>query len=336
MDSKNVFIGIDVSKEKLDLCVLKEGEILLEQELVNSSTEIKKFFLEILKEHTAESVIVCAEYTGIYTHILCSVCSEIKLDLWLENPYIVNRSLGLTRNKNDKLDAKRISFYAKRNIDKAQLFLLPDKVIASLQLLLKERDMYVVDKAKYQAQLTDQKRFISAEDYAGKKERLDYLMNDLKKIIEKIDVKIRELIDSDDTLKRQHKLLLSVEGVGKNIATKMLVETNRFKNFKNGNSFCCHIGVAPFEYTSGSSVRSKRKVSQKADKEMKKKLHLGALSVLRKKDSELKAYYDRKVAEGKNKMSVINAIRAKIILRMFSVIKNDRLYEKKFILKPSL
>ena len=43
----------------------------------------------------------------------------------------------------------------------------------------------------------------------------------------------------------------------------------------------------------------------------------------KKSDTEIKSYYERKVAEGKNKMSVINAIRCKIISRAFSVIKRE-------------
>ena len=209
---------------------------------------------------------------------------------------------------------------------------MPDAIIVTLQLLLKERDMYMIDKSKYKAQLTDQKSFISKTDYAKKSERLNKIITELEKMIDAIDKQIEALINKDDTLSRQHKLLLSVEGVGKNIATKMIVETNGFRNFTDGGSFCCHVGLAPFEYRSGSSIRSKRKVSQKANKDIKKILHLGALSAVRIKNSELKSYYHRKVAEGKNKMSVLNAVRGKIVLRMFAVIKNDKLYEKRPVL----
>ena len=54
---------------------------------------------------------------------------------------------------------------------------------------------------------------------------------------------------------------------------------------------------------------------------------MAALSVIRMQ-SELRDYYERKVAEGKNKMSVINAIRAKLIARMFAVISKNKVYQK--------
>ncbi|WPO36742.1 transposase [Flammeovirgaceae bacterium SG7u.111] len=75
------------------------------------------------------------------------------------------------------------------------------------------------------------------------------------------------------------------------------------------------------------SIRSRNKVSQKANKGLKKIFHMAALSTLRT-DGELRKYYDRKVEEGKHKMSVINAIRSKLVHRIFAVINQNRKYEK--------
>jgi hypothetical protein len=88
--------------------------------------------------------------------------------------------------------------------------------------------------------------------------------------------------------------------------------------------------VAPFKYDSGSSVRSRSKVSSRADKSIKALLHMAALSVATRTEGELHDYYIRKVAEGKNKMPVINAVRGKLVMRMFAVIKNNNLYEKNY------
>jgi transposase len=111
----------------------------------------------------------------------------------------------------------------------------------------------------------------------------------------------------------------------------MIVFTNAFKDFECGRKFCCYSGVAPFQYSSGSSVHSKNKVSHRADKSIKSLLHLAAVvAATRKKDGKLKEYYLRKVAEGKNKMSVLNAIRGKIVLTMFAVIRENRTYDRKY------
>ncbi|SDQ00674.1 hypothetical protein SAMN05428975_5435, partial [Mucilaginibacter sp. OK268] len=68
------------------------------------------------------------------------------------------------------------------------------------------------------------------------------------------------------------------------------------------------------------------KVSVYADKAIKSVLHLAAMSAIRLKN-DLGEYFLRKVAQGKNKMSVLNAVRNKIIHRIFAVIKNERPYQ---------
>jgi hypothetical protein len=62
-----------------------------------------------------------------------------------------------------------------------------------------------------------------------------------------------------------------------------------------------------------------------ANKRIKKALHLCAVSSLRHK-SAMKLYYERKVGEGKNKMSVLNAIRNKLLQRIFACVREKRLY----------
>ena len=204
-------------------------------------------------------------------------------------------------------------------------------VIKTMKQLISERDLYVVDKAKYQGQITDQKRFMSQEDYKRKSKRLNRLIVELEDAIKQIEQEIQSIIDKDDTLSNQHKLLCSVDGIGDRTAIKMIVETNAFQDFKDPRKFRCHAGVAPFEYTSGSSVHSRNKVSNRADKSIKALLHMAALSVATRKSGEMSEYYRRKVAEGKNKMSVLNAIRAKLVHRMFAVIRNNKFYEKNYI-----
>jgi len=329
---KNV-IGVDVSKEKLDFCFQVENMVVKEWALSNATMAIKTSLKALLKDSRckASEVLVCAEYTGQYTYPLCCACEELGLSLWLENPAQIKHSSGVQRGKNDRLDARRIADYANRFQDKARMFSFPEKNIASLKQLISERDLYIADKAKYQGQLKDQKRFMNQLDYQRKSKRLQDLMSCLEKTIAIIEQQIQELIDQDHTLSNQHKLLCSVDGVGDKTALKMIVATNAFKNFDNARKFNCHAGVAPFQYTSGSSIHSKNRVSQRADKSIKSLLHMSALvAATRMKNSELRDYYLRKVAEGKNKMLVLNAVRAKLIARMFAVIKNNQPYEKNY------
>jgi transposase len=282
---KNLIIGIDVSKEKLDFCVKSGEKILKEFVTENTIKAIKSSLKELSKafDFDKPEILMCAEYTGQYTYPPGCVCEETGIDLWLENPARIKYCSGVQRGKNDKIDARKIAAYALRYRDKARLFSLPEKKTASLGQLISERELYVSDKGKYQGQLTDQKRFMSKEDYEGKSKRLKGLIKELEARISAVEREIELLTESDEMLSNQHKLLTSVDGIGKRTAVKMIVETNAFKSFDNARKFCCHAGVAPFRYTSGSSIRSRNKVSDRADKSIKSLLHMAALVVATRK-----------------------------------------------------
>ena len=327
---KKFIIGTDISKEKLDMCLMGDGKIIRETVVANHLQAIAGALGDFMKGNLVEDFLLCAEYTGQYTYPLSCACAEMAVDLWLENPAQIKYRSGVQRGKNDRLDARKIADYATLFLHKAHLFRLPEKRIAALKQLISERDMYVCDKGKYKGQLNDQKDFMDKDQYKVKSTRLQKLISNLDDAIEQIEAEIQKLIDNDPTLSRQHELLCSVQGIGDKTALKMIVETNAFRDFKDPRKFCCHAGVAPFLFESGSSQRSRNKLSNRADKSIKTLLHMAALSATRTK-GELNEYYTRKVAEGKNKMSVINAIRAKLVLRMFAVIRNDQFYQKNYI-----
>lgn len=163
--------------------------------------------------------------------------------------------------------------------------------------------------------------------YERKVKPLTALMENLEQAIQAITNEMDEVITSCPVLFRQMELLMSIDGVGRVVATNMIITTEAFTRFDDPRKFNCYAGVAPFSYSSGTSQQSKARVSHRADKVMKRLLHMAAIAVTHRNGGELKRYYDRKVAEGKNKMSVINALRAKIVARMFAVIKRNELYK---------
>ena len=115
-------------------------------------------------------------------------------------------------------------------------------------------------------------------------------------------------------------------------AVTLLAYTKGFTTFSTAKQLACYCGVVPFSKTSGSSVRFKPTVSNMANKKLKKLLHLCALSAI-KNDPEIKLYFERKVGEGKNKMCVINAVRNKLIHRVFAVVRDDRFFEENHVRK---
>lgn len=106
----------------------------------------------------------------------------------------------------------------------------------------------------------------------------------------------------------------------------MIAYTDGFHRFTDPRELACHAGVAPFERSSGSSVRGRTQVSHQANKTLKTLLHMAALANVQRA-GELQVYFRRKVEEGKKPILVVNAIRNKIVHRVCAVIRNSKPYE---------
>ena len=172
---------------------------------------------------------------------------------------------------------------------------------------------------------------MSGEDYARKKRHWTKVIAVLDRQIEEVDKEIDGLVSSDQGIGRQVELLKTIDGIGDRIAVCMVALTPGFTRFGNPGQFLCHAGLAPFQYTSGKSIHSKPKVSQRANKQAKALLHLAAVSAAtHMKSSEYRDYYERKTAEGKHPMCVLNVVRAKLVSRMFAVIRRDDPYQRNY------
>ena len=167
---KKIYVGIDISKEKLNLCYLKDLAIVREEECSNDVKGIKKALKASFKVLSvlSEDVLICAEYTGRYIYPLTVACQELGVFLWLDDPTRIKNSLGLTRGKNDTIDAMRIAEYAYRYSDKAVRYAIPDAALVSMKNLLSDREFLLTDKKRYQAQLSDQKKYMAPRDFKHK------------------------------------------------------------------------------------------------------------------------------------------------------------------------
>ena len=105
----------------------------------------------------------------------------------------------------------------------------------------------------------------------------------------------------------------------------LIAYTNGFTRFKNSRKFASYCGIAPFPYQSGISIRGKTKVNHLANKKLKTLLDLCAKSAIQY-NAEMKQYYERRIKEGKAKMSTINIVRNKLLSRIFAVVQRGTPY----------
>lgn len=325
----NYFIGIDVSKKTLDCVVLQESKIMVQACIENSPKSINNWIKSLFKLEgfSYDTSLFCMEHTGIYNNPMLYFLAKNKAAVCLESAYHIKQSNGLQRGKNDKTDAERIAVYAFKNKEFITLWKPKREVIYRLDYLSALRRRLIGSIKDLSNALKSQDTFVS-KVYLREQEKfcsssLKALKNDLKKTEKLID----EVISSDQELKRIFSIVTSVEGVGPVTALEMILTTNEFKDITEAKKYACYAGVAPFENKSGISLRGRTKVSRFANKMVKALLHMAALSAIKVK-GEMRQYFERKVAEGKNKMAIINAVRNKIILRVFACVNQNRKYEK--------
>lgn len=322
---KNIIIGIDISSKTLDICT--KDEVVNYFSIKNSVPAIKRFF----KAYAKENVILAMENTGRYNWSLYEVLENFNFKVYVVSPLHIKKSIGLVRGKNDKIDSLRICNFIEKNYQETKEWKPSPCSIKKIKILLTERALRIKIKKQLIVQQHDYKLMKSI----GLDRQLQALNIKLIKNIEAqikiIENYIEEAIFNDNQLNQQQKLIKSVPGVGKVLSWTLLSKTDGFTAITNPRKMACYSGVVPFEHQSGTSLRRRPSVSMLADKGVKTILHLAAMSAVRQ-DNDLSKYYIRKVAEGKNKMSVLNAVRNKIVHRVFAVIKNQIPYQKDLVL----
>ena len=328
MKQYNHFFGVDVSKKTVDITYICNDQIIHRQFSNNDDgmAELMQWLKEL--NNALAQTLFCMEATGLYCFALTQFLAVNEIDTWIEHAAQIKRSSSLDRGKNDKIDSKRIALYATKNLDRLRLWKPMNATLEKIKHLASLRARLVETKKKL---ITPIQEFEEVGNVAMSKLLTKTIKSSLASIdkdLKNLERKIIEIVNEDANLKQLFKLVTSVVGIGFVTAINLLVHTNGFTVLKDARKLACYCGVAPFEYSSGSSIRGKTKVHFMANKKLKSNLHMASLSAV-KLDADLKAYYERKVAEGKNKMSVLNAVKNKLLARVIAVVNKQQEYVKK-------
>lgn len=332
MQKTEFFIGVDVSKNKLDYAVIKGSEFLFHRVGGNDPGEISKFIikLEEIQGFELKNALFCMENTGIYCNHLIQYLNGIEANIVVENPMKIKNSTGIARGKNDKIDAIRIAQYALKNNDDLKKWTPRRDVVLQLMRLSAIRNRLVTIANMLRTPLKEAHTFVSEADYTSSTHACKKSSEAIGKDIKQTQKYIDRLINSDNRLKNLKNLIMSVPGIGPITATQIIISTNEFQDINNPKKFASYAGVAPFKNESGAFAR-KARVSHIANKKMKTLLHISAWAAVRTNE-ELKTYYLRKTQEqGKSKMATLNAIRNKLILRVFACVKEKRRFVNDFL-----
>lgn len=325
------FVGVDVSKATLDFALISGKELVFSVQTSNDLSGIREFMKQMGARYPKlklEETLFCMEHTGVYNEHLLDFLFSKKANVCLEVATRIKMSSGLQRGKNDKVDAIRIAQYAYKNREDLKLWQPKREVLQQLKTLSGLRNRLI--NAKKQLAVAHNETIPFDKKASGIiKVHCQSSIRAIEQDITKTEKAMEKVISSDEQLSRLFKIITSVQGIGKVTATEMIITTNEFKDIDDPKKFACYSGIAPFEHTSGSSIKGKNRVSHRANKAMKTLLHMAALAAI-SCNQDIKSYYNKKLLENKNKMTIINAVRNKLVHRVFSCVNNNRLYQNKY------
>lgn len=315
---KKEFLGIDVSKVKVDVCIYSTKQ---QSVFENKGKGFKKMLVWLKRNQVkVDDLIICFEHTGMYSIPLQIFCEDQAINYVQVSGLQVKRSLGLQRGKNDKVDSFRLAEYTYLHRDNLRLTKLESKHVLRLKQLLSYRSRLVRQRAGYKSSIKEYKVYLSLNNTDVLIKSQQKMINVLSTQVQEIESEITDLINQDQKIKQQHQLATSVSGIGTISAAYIIAYTNCFKDFKAWRKFACYVGSAPFEHNSGSSIHGKTRISQYANKSIKAILTNAAKAAI-SHNPEIRHYYKRKIKEGKHKKVVVNNVRNKLISRVFATVK---------------
>jgi transposase len=300
----------------------------IHQKFTNDSTGMDQLMGWLKQNNTTlEHTLFCMEATGLYCLTLTHFLSSYSIDVWVEHSATIKKATALARGKNDKVDAHRIAVYATKNLDRLRLWKPMDTTLERIKHLatLRERLVDTVKRLTVPVQEFEERGDLVMARLLTKS--MKKTMTALDKDLISVESQIIQIVGQDENLKQLYKIITSVVGIGFVTAINLMIHTHGFTIMNDARKLACYCGVAPFEYSSGSSIRGRTKVHNMANKKIKCNLHMASITAVRY-DAGLKQYYERKVAEGKNKMSVLNAVKSKLLARVVSCVNNQKIYVK--------
>ncbi len=320
----SAIIGIDVSKLTIDVHVLPNNQAFQTE---NDESGFKQLFKWIKKECMLDltDALFAFEFTGFYSFKLANTLQELGYSFVMIPGLELKRSLGISRAKTDSIDAEKIADYAYLRRHKLTLTQLPEKDILRLKRLLSLRDKFVKQRAGFNVTLSEARRAFDRKDDPTYYKVQEAMVKQLTKHIDKLEEELMLLVKENQNLLKQYELVTSIKGVGMVTALTMIAFTHAFTKFPTWRKFACYSGIAPFPHQSGTSIKGKTKVSHLANKRMKALLGNITGSAIQH-NTEMKLYYQRRIDEGKHKMSTQNAIRNKLLSRIFAVVHRGTPY----------
>lgn len=306
-----IIVGIDVSKKKLDLALLRNDKF--KHKVFPNTPYGHQAVLSWLHKHHVAIAHVCLESTNIYGEAIAEVLHDAGYTVSIVNPARIKgfAQSELARTKTDKSDAGIIARFC---LAMTPASWVPDPLeIRELKALVRRLDA-LIEMRQQEGNRLEVAPLTIADEVAAHIAYLDKEIKNTKK-------RIRDHIDNDPDLKQKKTLLESIPGIGEATIGVVLSEFSRIEHFTNAKALAAYIGVAPKERQSGSSIKGRTMMSKTGRSQLRKAFFMPALVALRY-NPILIAMKQRLTDAGKSKMAIVGAAMRKLVHLIYGVLKS--------------
>jgi len=320
-----MILGIDIAKEKFDVALYKDKQLIATGQFANTPAGFKKLS-KWLKNKAAVQARACMEATGRYGDALALYLHQEGHQISMVNPARTKKyaESQLQRNKTDKVDAKVIADFCRTQ--EPRLWTPPAPEKRELQEMVRRLNALVKEQTRERNRL---KSGIESEVVKGS---IEANLEFLEAQIVQLEKQIQSHIDQYPDLKRDQELLTSIKGIGDKTAAVILGELPEVDHFDHSGQVVAYVGLSPRQHTSGSSVHKRSKLTKTGNQNIKTSLYFPALSAIRH-NPIVKALALRLEEKGKEKMLIVGAAMRKLLQLAYGVLKSGQPFDPYYATK---
>jgi transposase len=313
------YVGIDVSKERLDVLLIR-GERREGQHFTNTPTGFGKLQGWLSRRLKVSQVAVCLEATGPYGDAVATYLHEAGYRVSVVNPARIKgyAASQMQRNKTDKLDAALIADFCRTQQPEA--WTPPSPELRQVQQWV--RHLEDLTKARQQAKNHLEDPALVADLVQHWQAQISLLDTQ----IAQTQQAITDLLDQQPDLKQQTELLRSIPGLGDLTIGKLLAECRDLRAFRDVRQLVAFVGLNPRQHVSGSSIHKRPSISRTGSASLRSALYMPALSAMQH-NPLLRAFADRLRARGVLGKAVVVAVMRKLLHLVYGVLKSGQPFD---------
>lgn len=326
-------IGIDCSMKTLDCFYGSLGPDLKQtiqhgKSFSNDGKGFKKLteWAEKRKDKNV-SIVFVVEATGVYHELLANYLFDNGFNVSVILPNRTSNFFRTTKTKtiNDASSARMITqFGLEKELD---LWRKPDAVFNYLKQLTREREQLIGERCSIKNQLHAESN--GAFPDSGSVKRMKQRLKLIQKQVKEIEQEIKDQVEKNSELNKRIQNVCTINGVGLITSVTVIAETNGFDLIRNKKQIVSYAGLDVIEKQSGTSVRSKTRISRRGNRHIRKALYFPAFTAV-KHNPQMKNHYASLIAKHGIKMKAAVAIQRKLLVLIYTLWKTNEPFEENY------